>query len=61
MSEHVSIHPAARIGSVYLKVRDLDRSVAFYREVIGLSVLEAKRKRSRTHGRRENTAVVPGS
>ncbi|GJM68009.1 hypothetical protein HMSSN036_02250 [Paenibacillus macerans] len=40
MSEHVSIHPAARIGSVYLKVRDLDRSVAFYREVIGLSVLK---------------------
>lgn len=31
-----SIHPEARVGHVHLKVSDLERSVAFYRDVIGL-------------------------
>ena len=30
--------PATRIGHVHLRVSDLDRSVAFYRDVIGLEV-----------------------
>ena len=30
------IHPAARIGHVHLKVADLDRALAFWRDVIGL-------------------------
>ena len=32
------IHPAARIGHVHLRVADLDRSIAFYRDALGLGV-----------------------
>jgi catechol 2,3-dioxygenase len=32
------IHPAARIGHVHLKVADLDRAIAFYRDALGLGV-----------------------
>jgi len=32
--------PGTRIGHVHLKVSDLDRSVAFYRDVIGLEVMQ---------------------
>ncbi len=35
---HVAIHPATRIGQVYLSVADLDRQVAFYQQVIGLQL-----------------------
>jgi catechol 2,3-dioxygenase len=38
MSVGESIHPQSRIGHVHLKVSDLDRSEAFYREVIGFEV-----------------------
>jgi len=31
-----AIHPATRIGHVHLKVADLDRALAFWRDVIGL-------------------------
>jgi len=33
-----AIHPAARIGHVHLKVADLERGLAFWRDVIGLEV-----------------------
>src|SRR3954469_25503794 len=33
-----SIDPGARIGHVHLKVADLDRAVAFYRDVLGFGV-----------------------
>ena len=33
-------HPETRIGHVHLKVTDLDRSVAFYRDVMGLEVMQ---------------------
>lgn len=33
-------HPETRIGHVHLKVTDLDRSIAFYRDVIGLEVMQ---------------------
>jgi catechol 2,3-dioxygenase len=33
-------HPAIRIGHVHLKVADLDRALAFWRDVIGLEVTE---------------------
>jgi catechol 2,3-dioxygenase len=32
------IHPAVRIGHVHLRVADLDRSIAFYRDALGLGV-----------------------
>ena len=32
------IHPGVRIGHVHLKVADLDRSLAFYRDVLGFEV-----------------------
>lgn len=35
-----AIHPEARIGHVHLKVADLERALAFWRDVIGLEVQE---------------------
>ena len=32
------VNPLARVGHVHLKVSDLDRSVAFYRDVLGFEV-----------------------
>ena len=34
------IHPATRIGHVHLKVSDLDRALAFYRDVLGFEVMQ---------------------
>ncbi len=34
------IHPQARIGHVHLKVADLERSVAFYRGVLGFELTQ---------------------
>jgi catechol 2,3-dioxygenase len=33
------IHPEVRIGHVHLKVADLERAVAFYRDVLGFQVM----------------------
>ena len=33
-----SIHPKARIGHVHLRVGDLDRAIAFYRDLLGFHV-----------------------
>jgi catechol 2,3-dioxygenase len=35
-----TIHPQARIGHVHLKVADLERAVAFYRDVLGFQVTQ---------------------
>jgi catechol 2,3-dioxygenase len=32
------IHPAVRVGHVHLRVADLDRALAFYRDALGFSV-----------------------
>lgn len=40
MSMSFSIHPDSVIGQVKLKVTDLERSVAFYRDVVGLKLLK---------------------
>jgi catechol 2,3-dioxygenase len=32
------IHPAVRVGHVHLRVADLDRALAFYRDALGLTV-----------------------
>jgi catechol 2,3-dioxygenase len=34
------IHPETRIGHVHLKVSDLERSIAFYRDVFGFEVTQ---------------------
>src|SRR5207237_5692957 len=34
----MTIHPATRIGHVHLTVADLDRSLRFYRDVLGFEV-----------------------
>src|SRR5438045_9163403 len=39
MSE-ASIHPEVRIGHVHLKVADLERALAFYRDVLGFEVTQ---------------------
>jgi catechol 2,3-dioxygenase len=35
------IHPQTRIGHVHLKVADLERSLAFYRDILGFEVRQA--------------------
>jgi len=35
-----TIHPEVRIGHVHLKVADLERSLAFYRDVLGFEVTQ---------------------
>jgi catechol 2,3-dioxygenase len=34
------IHPGTRIGHVHLKVADLDRAIAFYRDALGFEVTQ---------------------
>jgi len=48
MADH-SIHPNVRIGHVHLKVADLERSLRFYRDVLGFEV---------TQGRGEDAAFI---
>lgn len=33
-----AIHPQARVGHIHLKVADLDRALAFYRDVLGFEL-----------------------
>ena len=37
---HRSIDPKVRIGHVHLKVADLERALAFYRDVLGFDVMQ---------------------
>ena len=32
------IHPAVRVGHIHLRVADLDRAIAFYRETLGFNL-----------------------
>ncbi|MEM6480509.1 MAG: VOC family protein [Pseudomonadota bacterium] len=34
------IHPEARIGHVHLKVANLERAIAFYRDVLGFKIMQ---------------------
>ena len=40
MTQTYTAPPGTRIGHVHLKVSDLERSIAFYRDVIGLEVMQ---------------------
>ena len=33
-------NPAMRVGHIHLKVADLERAIAFYRDVLGLDVMQ---------------------
>lgn len=41
MNEHGSIDPRVEIGHVHLKVSDIERSVRFYRDVLGFDLVQA--------------------
>ncbi len=34
------VHPEVRIGHIHLKVADLDRALAFYRDVLGFELTQ---------------------
>src|SRR3954470_16461085 len=38
--QHRPLHPGVGIGHVHLKVADLDRAIAFYRDVLGFDVTQ---------------------
>ena len=38
--ERKPVHPQTRIGHVHLKVADLDRAIAFYRDVLGFELTQ---------------------
>jgi catechol 2,3-dioxygenase len=38
MHSEAAIHPAVRVGHVHLRVSDLDRALAFYRDALGFAV-----------------------
>ena len=40
MKSPQAIHPGVKIGHVHLKVADLDRALAFYRDVLGFQVTQ---------------------
>jgi catechol 2,3-dioxygenase len=40
MKSPQAIHPEVKIGHVHLKVADLDRALAFYRDVLGFEVTQ---------------------
>lgn len=40
MSQNTPIDPQVRIGHVHLKVADLDRAIAFYRDVLGFEITQ---------------------
>ncbi len=40
MATTAALHPETRIGHVHFKVADLERSIAFYRDVLGFEVMQ---------------------
>lgn len=36
----MAIHPGTRVGHIHLKVSDLDRSIAFYQDVMGFALTQ---------------------
>ena len=42
------VHPEVRIGHVHLKVADLERALAFYRDVLGFELTQRLGNRRRS-------------
>lgn len=40
MTAQLKTHPDTRVGHVHLKVADLDRAIAFYRDVMGFDLVQ---------------------
>ena len=40
MSQPEPVHPDVTVGHIHLKVSDLDRSIAFYRDVLGFELMQ---------------------
>lgn len=52
------MHPGARIGGVRLQVADLERSLDYYREVLGFAVLERSGGRASLGATRDGVALI---
>ena len=44
--ESKPLHPDVRIGHVHLKVADLERAIAFYRDVLGFELTQRYRRQA---------------
>ena len=55
-----AIAPGTRIGHVHLKVSDLDRAIAFYRDVLGLRGARSATARRRPSCRRAAITTTSG-
>lgn len=55
----VQIHPKTRIGHVAFKVKDLERQIAFYENVVGLEVIKQEENKAHLAGKGgKNTLLV---
>jgi catechol 2,3-dioxygenase len=55
---HASLPAETRVGAVHLTVGDLERSLAYYRQVVGLDVLEEAEGRASLGGRGGSEVLV---
>ncbi|MEL7167260.1 MAG: VOC family protein, partial [Pseudomonadota bacterium] len=39
-SQEFTTHPQTRVGHIHLRVSDLDRAIAFYRDVLGFELVQ---------------------
>ncbi len=54
----VKIHPKTRIGHVEFKVKDLERQMAFYENVVGLEVIKQEGNKAYLSGKRWKECVT---
>ena len=54
----VQIHPKTRIGHVEFKVKDLERQIAFYENVVGLEVIKQEGNKAYLSGKVERTRYL---
>ncbi len=54
----VKIHPKTRIGHVEFKVKDLERQMAFYENVVGLEVIKQEGNKAYLSGKGGKNALL---